>query len=304
MQRIAVTGAFGYVGREIATRAIAEGMAVTTLTSRTPDPGDPLAGVVDVRPLDFRRPDRLVEALTGVDTLYDTYWVRFPRGAVTHERAVAETSVLIAAARAAGVRRFVLISITGADPSSDLSYFRGKGELEAAVRASGMSWAIVRPTLVFGGNDILVNDMAWLLRRLPVMGIPGDGSYRVRPVHVRDVGEIAVRAGLADEDVTVDAVGPETLRYRDLVQCVADAVGVCTPIVPMPPWVVAAAAGVLGAVVRDVVLTRAEIDGLMAGLLVSDGPTTGSTVFTEWVAANGATLGRTYANELRRHYAG
>lgn len=221
---------------------------------------------------------------------------------MTFAQAVRNTLALFDAARQAGVRRIVHLSITGADPASALPYFRDKGRLEAALRASGLSHAILRPTVIFGREDILINNIAWLLRRFPVFAVAGDGRYPVQPVYVDDVAAIAVRAGREDQDLTVDAVGPETNAYEDLVRLVADALGRPRPIVHVPPALVRLAAGALGRLVRDVVLTGDEIAGLMAGLLVSTGPPTGPTRLSQWLRDHAAALGRAWASELERHY--
>lgn len=255
-----------------------------------------------MKPLAFDRPAELARSLEGVGTLYNTYWVRFEYGPVTFEQAVRNTLALFDAARQAGVRRIVHLSITGADPASALPYFRGKGRLEAALRASGLSHAILRPTVIFGPGDILINNIAWLLRRFPVFAVPGDGRYPVQPVYVDDVAAIAVRAAGEREDLTLDAVGPETYAYVDLVRLVARALGRPRPIVHLPPALVRVAAGALGLLVRDVVLTGDEIAGLMAGLLVSAGPPTGPTRLSQWLAEHAATLGVRWASELERHY--
>ncbi len=299
----AVTGAYGFTGRAIASQLLASGRRVVTLTNRAPS-NAPVADVVPARPLDFGRPGELRASLSGVDTLYATYWVRFQRGAISFERAVAESAVLFLAARDAGVRRIVHVSITGADPTSTLPYFRGKGRVEEILGGIDVPHSIVRPALVFGPGDILVGNIAWLLRRLPVFGIPGDGAYPVQPVHVDDLASLCVREGQRDGTTTVDAVGPEVLSFRELVRIVRSAVASHARLVQVPPRLALAAAGVVGLAVRDVVLTRDEIAGLMAGLLVSGAPPTCPTRFSDWVTREADRLGRSYSSELARHFAG
>src|SRR5262249_37427495 len=149
---------------------------VRTITG-DPSRADPFGGRVEAFPFSFDDPARLTETLRGADTLYNTYWVRFDWRGTTYAQAIANTRTLFAAAREAGVRRIVHVSITNPSESSSLPYFRGKAELERDLRESGISYAIVRPTVVFGREDILINNIAWLLRRLPLFVIPGDGSY-------------------------------------------------------------------------------------------------------------------------------
>ncbi len=297
----AVTGAYGFTGRVIARQLLDRGRRVVTLTNRVA-PSASLASLVPARSIDFGRPDLICSSLRDVDTLYATHWVRFDRGAVSFDRAVVENAVLFEAARQAGVRRIVHVSVTGADARSSLPYFRGKGRVEDALGASGVPHAIVRPALVFGPGDILVNNIAYLLRRLPVFGIPGDGRYRVQPVHVDDLAALCIRAAAGETPMTIDAVGPEVMSYRHLVASIGAAVGSRARLVNLPVPVVATTALVIGRLVRDITLTRDEIVGLMAGLLVSDGAATCPTRFGDWVDVEGPGLGRRYASELARHY--
>jgi uncharacterized protein YbjT (DUF2867 family) len=296
-----VTGAFGYSGRSIAERLLAEGRSVRTLTG-DPARASPFGGRVEAHPFSFAEPGRLVESLRGAATLYNTYWVRFPHGGRGFEQAVDNTRTLFAAAAEAGVERVVHVSITNADARSALPYFRWKGVLERDLRESGLSHAVVRPTVLFGRGDVLVNNIAWLLRRLPVFVVPGRGDYRLQPVHVDDLARICVEAAGRAEDVVLDAVGPETYTFEALVRVVRDAVGSKARLAHAPPELALALGGVVGRLVRDVVLTRDELAGLSASLLVSEAAPTGTTGFGAWLEAHGHALGRRYASELARHY--
>ncbi|MGH2581061.1 MAG: SDR family oxidoreductase, partial [Actinomycetota bacterium] len=190
-----VTGAFGYTGRYITARLLESGRSVRTLTGH-PNRPNPFGDRVAVAAFDFEDRRKLAGHLRGATTLYNTYWVRFPRGDVTFERAVAISETLIHAARDAGVRRIVHVSITNPSEDSPFPYFRGKATVERMIRDSGLGYAIVRPTVIFGREDILINNIAYILRRVPIFGIPGSGSYRLRPVSVEDVADICVRSGL------------------------------------------------------------------------------------------------------------
>jgi uncharacterized protein YbjT (DUF2867 family) len=294
-----VTGAYGYSGRYIAQRLLDAGRSVRTLTSRPTPPG----ARIETRPFSFDDRARLAESLRGAQTLYNTYWVRFPRRDVTYERAVANTNVLFAAAREAGVERIVHVSIANPDERSPLPYFRGKAVLEHALRESGTSHAIVRPTVVFGREDILVNNIAWILRRLPLFVVPGSGGYRLQPVYVEDLARICVELGASRDDAVVDAVGPETYTFEELVRVVRDAVGSHARIVHAPPGIAFALGSLIGRAVGDVLVTRDELRGLMDDLLVSGAPPLGETSFRAWVRSHASGLGRSYASELARHYA-
>jgi NADH dehydrogenase len=296
----AVTGAFSYSGSAIARDLLAAGHQVRTLTGH---PGRaPTDSGIDVRPLDFADPAGLRHSLQDVHTLYNTYWVRFARGGIDHEKAVADSRILFDAAAQAGVRRIVHVSITHADPGSRYPYFRGKGAVEEYLTSTGVSHAIARPAILFGQNGVLVNNIAWLLRHLPVFAIGGRGDYRVRAIHVDDLAGLCVRLGGRDDNVVVDAVGPQSLTFREMVTVIRAAVGSRAMVVSVPGSLIPPLSAALGLVLRDVLLTREEYQAMAEGLADSDGPPTGEIAFTDWVAKQGSGLGRSYANELDLHF--
>lgn len=297
-----VTGAFGYIGREIARQLLAQGHAVRTVTTH-PEKPDPFDGEVEARPYDFDNPERLVGHLRGAEVLFNTYWIRFAHGGATFAQANQNTRTLLAAARQAGVHKVVHISVTHPDLASELPYYRGKARQEMDVAGCGLPFAIVRPTLVFGRGDILVNNIAWLLRRFPVFPIFGGGAYRLQPVHVADLGRIAIRAAGASGDAVWDAAGPEILAFKGMVQMIRDRVSPRTWLVRSPPWLGLALGRLIGLLLGDVILTRAELDGLRQEKLVSNQPPLGTTLFSDWLAANATVLGRRYASEVARHFA-
>ncbi|MFH1464641.1 MAG: NAD(P)H-binding protein [Pseudomonadota bacterium] len=301
MELHAVTGAAGYSGRAIAALLLEHGVRVRSLTAH-PERPHPFGARLEVANLAWDDPDALARALAGVHVLYNTWWIRFAHGGVDHAVAVDRSRQLIAAAAHAGVERVVHTSITQPSLDSPLPYFAGKARVEAALRASGMSFAILRPAVFFGGADVLLNNIAFLLRRLPLFGVPGDGRYRFQPIHVEDFARLAVAQGAAREDVVLDAVGPEAYAYDDLVRLLARSVGRPARLVYLPPWMVLAASRLLGPLVGDVVLTREEIAGLMGDLLVSAQAPTGTTRLSAWLEEFGADLGRTWASEVARHY--
>jgi uncharacterized protein YbjT (DUF2867 family) len=297
----AVTGAFSYTGRYIAQRLLERGERVVTLTNH-PNRHDPFGGRVEIHPYSLNQPAEMVGALRGVATFYNTYWVRFAHGGTTYERAVENSKILIHCARQAGVRRFVHVSITNASIDSQFSYFRGKGQVEKALRESGLSYAVLRPTVVFGDGGILIQNIAWLLRRFPIFAIPGRGDYRLQPVFVEDLAELAVAAGGRSENETLDAVGPETFAFSELVQLIAQAIGSRARIWRVNPMLALALAKIAGVAVGDVMLTQEEVEGLMANLLVSSGTPLGGTKLSDWLNRNSASLGRSYLNELSMHF--
>jgi NADH dehydrogenase len=296
-----VTGAFGFSGQQIAKRLLVRGDKVRTLTNH-PQPESPLFNLIQTCPLDFSNRKQLTESLAGASVLYNTYWVRFAYGDVNHERAVQNTKLLIRAAEEAGVRRIVHVSITNPSIESHLPYFKGKAELELAIESSSLSYAILRPAVLFGEGDVLINNIAYMLRHFPIFAVPDGGKYHVQPIFVDDLARLAVERGQQSGDCVVDAVGPETYTYEELVKMIRSAIGSRSLLVHLPPAVVRLAAGVLGAILKDVVLTDDEIKGLMADLLVSRQPPTGTTGLAAWIKCHAVTIGITYASELRRHF--
>ena len=295
-----VTGAFGYSGRYIARRLLEAGQRVRTITNHQ-NQSDPLARNVEIRPLAFNDEKSLVESLRGASVLYNTYWVRFNHTRFKHSVAIDNTRRLFDAAVKAGVGRVVHVSITNPSEASPLEYFHGKAVLERALRESGLSYAILRPPVLFGKEDILINNIAWLLRKFPVFCVFGRGEYRLQPVFVDDLARMAVEWGRREENATIDAIGPETFTYRELVETIGRIIGKQRPIVEISPRVGYLLGSIVGKVVGDVLITREEIVGLMDGLLFVDfAPPAGTTKLTEWGTENAASLGRTYASELAR----
>lgn len=297
-----ITGAFSNSGNHIAELLLAQGRSVRTLTFH-PDREHPLQGRVDARRFNFDDPARLERDLEGIDTLYNTYWVRFDHGRSTFANAIENSRTLFFAAKRAGVRRIVHISIANPSIDSPLAYYRGKALVERALAEVGAPFTVVRPTLVYGGErDVLANNIAWMLRRLPLFGLPGRGDCLVQPVHVEDLARICVDGAGLSGDRAVDAVGPETLTFKAMVHLLRDAVGSHAPLVPMPPALMSVASRVLSLALRDVVLTPEEIKGLMADLLVSHEAPLGEIAFSEWLEQNSEAIGRSYANEVQRHF--
>ncbi len=301
-ETIVITGAFSYTGQYTTRLLLGRGYAVRTLTYH-PERAGSFGDRVPAFPYNFDRRDELIESLRGASTLVNTYWVRFPRGSSTFERAVENTRSLIGAAKAAGVRRIVHISIANPSLRSPLGYYKGKAELERAVEESGLSYAILRPTVIFGREDILINNIAWFLRHFPAFGIPGDGRYPIRPIYVEDMAQLIADSVEGRKNGVVDAVGPETFRFEELVRLIASEVRRSVSIIHLPMPLAYALTRVTGWFVRDTVLTWQEYQGLMSGLLGSESPDAGTTRLSEWLRANRESLGRRYASEVARHYA-
>ena len=296
-----VTGAFGYTGGYVARRLVDRGVRVRTL-SRRPPGRNPLGEQVETVPLDFSDTDGLRRSMEGAGVLYNTYWIRYARGRMTFDTAVENTGTLFEAAAGAGVRRIVHFSVTNPSHDSKLPYFRGKAQVEEMLMSLGVSYAIIRPTLVYGDGDLLLNNMAWALRRFPVFLVYGDGGYPVQPVHVEDVAVQAVDAGSRSENVIADAAGPETFSFEELLRLLASAMGVRTRLVRTPPSLGLALTQLVGLLKGDLALTRDEVAGLMDGLLTSGTEPTGATRLGEWLKENVDVLRRRYVSELRRNW--
>ena len=296
-----VTGAFGYSGRWIAHRLLEEGHQVRTLTNAI-GRDDPFNGEVEVHSLDFDDHVRLVESLRGAKVLYNTYWVRYnhPRRNFEHGIAVENSRRLFDAAAEAGVERIVHLSVAHPHKAPDWTYFRGKVAVEKILNESDYSFAILRPTVLFGGGrNVLINNIAWMLRKFPVFGVFGMGNYPIQPVHVKDVARVAVEQGRFRKNVTIDVTGPEKFRYKDYIGLMAKSMGLRRLIIPMPSifgWIFGK---LLGVFLQDLVITRAEIKGLKRGLMASDEEPRGVLKFSEWIAEHGSEFGNRYQNDLK-----
>lgn len=302
MSIIVVTGAFSYTGKYATRILLDRGHAIRTLTHHAQRPS-PFGNRVQVFPYNFDHPDALVKSLRGASALINTYWVRFPRGGSTFESAVQNTRTLIDAAKSAGIERIVHVSIANPSLQSPLAYYRGKAQLEDYVVGSGLSCAILRPTVIFGEEDILINNIAWFVRRFPVFGIPGDGSYGIRPIYVEDMAQLLADAAEDEQNAIIDAVGPEIFTFENLVKLIVRETRASTRLVHLPASIAYAATRVIGWFTGDVVLTWEEYKGLMANLLVTEGQATGQTRLSRWLAENGDRVGQDYASEVARHFA-
>jgi NADH dehydrogenase len=295
-----VTGAFSYSGRAIAAALTGTGRRVRTLTGH-PDRA-PHGSPLEVRPLDFDDQLGLVASLEGATTLYNTYWVRFAHGRIDHELAIANSRSLFLAAKRAGVQKIVHISITHPSANSPWPYFRGKALVERALAEAEVPYAILRPAILFGGDGVLLNNIAWLLRHLPVFAVGGRGDYRIRGIHIDDLAELCVDKAAERHDSVTDAVGPDRPTFFELVTSIRDVIGSRARIIHVPGTAVPLLSRLVGLALRDVLLTWDEYGAMANGLADTDGPATGPTALSDWLVAHGEDLGRRYANELERHF--
>jgi uncharacterized protein YbjT (DUF2867 family) len=297
-----VTGGLSYIGKHITQQLVAEGKRVVVLTGH-PNRPNPFGSQIRIAPFDFDTKTALAESLRGATTLFNTYWVRFDHGDVSFDKAVENTQRLIEAAKGSGIRQLVHLSVSNPSEDSPFPYFRGKAVTECMVRDCGLPYVIIRPTLVYGGEEeILVNNIAWLLRRFPVFAMPGLGGYRLQPIFVRELAELAVQKSRRPDNSTVDAAGPEIMKFEEMVRRIAKKIGRRPLCIPATPGMVLLLLKCVGFLVRDVVLTADELGALKAELLVSKEPPAGKTRFNDWLGEHADRLGHRYASELDRHY--
>ena len=295
----AVTGAFGFTGKYITKRLLIAGIQVRTLTD-SPGRKSDVTNYIEIFPYNFNHPEKLAESLRGVSVLYNTYWVRFNYKTFKHSVAVDNTLKLFEAAHKAGVKRIVHTSITNPSKNSPLEYFSGKAVLEEALMKSGMSYTILRPAVIFGKEDILINNIAWAVRKLPVFGVFGDGQYKLQPIFVDDFAQLAIEQSRSTDNRIIDAIGPETFTYKELVRTICKILDKNRPIISVPDTVGYFAGLIIGKVVGDVFITREEIKGLKSNLLCTHAPPAGKTKLTDWLRENKDTVGKKYASEIAR----
>ena len=294
-----VTGAYGFSGKYIARRLLEAGRQVRTLTNSLTR-SNPFNGTLSAFPFNFDDPRKLIESLRGATVLYNNYWVRFNHADFTYSEAVDNSRILFDAAKEAGIQRIVHISITNPSEDSRFEYFSGNAKIERMLIESGISYAILRPAVIFGPEDILINNIAWFLRKFPVFGVFGNGEYRLQPIHVDDLAKLAVAQGQKRENCIIDAIGPETYTYRALVKELGRAIGKSRPLISMPPIVGYSIGAMIGKLVGDVAITHDEIEGLMANLLYTESSPVGERRLSDWVREHAATIGMRYNNELAR----
>lgn len=298
-----VTGAFSHTGKSVARLLHSKGREIRTLTSRSAI-DNPFDFKVEAFPFNFENPNELRKSLEGANILYNTYWIRFPYKEMTFEKAIENSKRLIESAKEAGIKRIVHLSITNPSEKSPFPYFRGKAEVERMILESKLSYAIIRPSVIFSQEAILINTIAWLLRNFPIFAIPGSGNYLLRPVFVEDLARMMVEAGDQKEDITINAVGPGVFSFERIVRLIAKKIGSQAKFIHLRPEIALIFARCIGYLVKDVLITKDEIKGLMADLLFAEpsNKLKAKTAFSEWLEKNAENLGRRYLAELKRHY--
>jgi NADH dehydrogenase len=299
--KVSITGAFSYSGAYIAEAYLAAGWEVQTLT-RNPLRPHRLQGKIASFPLDFQNSDELIESLNGVAVLINTYWVRFDYQHSSFEQAINNSELLFNAAKIAGVKRIIHLSVSNPSFDSELPYYAGKARVEELLEESGLAHSILRPTLIFGEEELLVNNIAWLMRKMPLFPIAGDGTFRLQPIYVRDLAKMALEEANKKTNRILNAAASEVLSYRQLLEILKRISNSRSLFFQVPPWIAIALARLMSFVLRDVLLTRDELDGLMQERLYVGDECTKGVEFSRWAQENRQLLGRKYTNEISRHH--
>jgi len=296
-----VTGSFGYIGKYITQGLLAEGREVKTITTH-PDKPNPFNGKVEATHYHFNDPEKLTHYLKGCETLYNTYWIRFNYRGWSFDEALANTKVLFNCAKDAQVKKIVHISVTNVSLDDQLPYYHGKALQEKELKNIGVDYSIVRPSLVFGIEDILVNNIAWTVRNFPVVPIFGTGNYQVQPIFVEDLAEIAIKTASLEGSQIIDAIGPETFTYVEFLKLIGNELNRNIAYIQTPPFIGIFLGKIIGLFVRDIVLTKDELRGLMMNKLTSNQAPNGKTLFSQWLRENKDAMGPGYTSELKRHF--
>ena len=296
-----VTGSFGYIGKYITKELLERSREVKTITTH-PDKPNPFDGMVKASSYDFDNPEKLTRNLEGCETLYNTYWIRFNYRQWSFEKAIENTKVLFNCTKKAGVKKIIHVSVTNVSLQDKLPYYHGKALQEEALKKSGVEYTIVRPTLVFGIEDILVNNIAWTIRKFPMVPIFGSGMYKVQPIYVEDLATIAVEASGLNGSQIIDAIGPETFTYTQFLELISSELNRNIAFLHTPPSIGIFLGKLIGLFVGDVILTKDELSGLMLSKLTSDQTPNGNTLFSKWLQMNKNQIGIEYTSELNRHF--
>ena len=162
------------------------------------------------------------------------------------------------------------ISITNPNENSPFPYFRGKAIVEKHIINSGLNYLIIRPTVIFGGDlSTLINNIAWIIRRFPFFAIPGSGEYKLQPIYIEDLVDLALNTDFKSKKLIIDAVGPEIFAYKDLVRTIASKIGRDVRYFHTKPEIALFFGNIISYFVKDVLVTKDEIYGLMSNLLTS-----------------------------------
>lgn len=222
-----LTGASGYVGSAVLERLLAHGHQVTALVHRRPPQAR--SGVSFVQG-DVTDAVSLTRAMTGCEAVVHLVGIieERPRKGITFERIHVEgTRNMLQAAKSNGIRRYVHMSAIAASPDGPAKYQRTKWAAEEAVRASGLDWTILRPTVVAGPGNEVIRMLAGVLKWAPVFPIFGSGAYEMQPVPIETVAEAFARALELPQTIgrAYSVAGRDRVTYKQMVQAIASVLG-------------------------------------------------------------------------------
>ena len=299
--KIVITGATGYTGRCITKKLLNSKSNITTLVSNI-SRSNPFGNKIHIELFDFEHPNKLAQKFKGVDIFFNTYYVRFNYKKISFDKAVKNTRLLINAAKKAGVKKVVHISVVNPSKNSKFSYFRGKALIEDIIKKSGICYTILRPALLFGEGDILINNIAWMLRHYNVFFIPGNGNYKIQPIFVEDLADMAIKESKSKCNKVIDAIGPETFTYKQMVMMISKEIHSNSKIFNINSYMALLASNMVGHLVNDIILTKSELWAMKANLLFVNNKPTAKTKFSQWLKKNANKLGINYNSELKRNF--
>jgi len=229
-KKVFVTGGTGFVGRELMRQLVAAGYVARALVREGSVDKMALLENVEVHPGDITDAASLSGALAGCDAVMNLIGIirEFPgRGVSFQKLHVEATANLLAAAAEQGVGRFLHMSANGTRADGRTGYHRSKWQAEERVRSSSLDWTIFRPSLIFGPEGEFVRMLATMIRRLPVVPVLGDGSYRMQPVSIEQVAASFVKALDMTETIgaTYQLGGAESYSYDEILDLTAGALG-------------------------------------------------------------------------------
>lgn len=242
---VAMTGATGFVGSHVVQKLLRRDHDVRILSRHPETTGWLRDRGVEVVAGDLEDQASLRGLVAAADAVVHLVGIIVEVGAQTYQRVHVEgTSHVVGAAREAGVHRFVHMSALGARPNPEATrYHRTKAAAEDVVRTSGLSHAILRPSLIAGAGSPPLKMMVDMLRLSPVIPIIGDGKYQLQPVDAEDVAEVfAVAVERHDLQGTFDIAGLEPLTYHQMLNQLEQALGVKRRRVAVPVGMVRFAA--------------------------------------------------------------
>lgn len=259
---ILVTGGTGFVGKHLIKRMRKEGLPIRALV-RNPVTARPLKDLgVEVAEGDVSDTASLGDAATGVERVVHLVGIiQEAPGATFQGVHVAGTRNLLDAAQKAGVRHFLYQSALGARPGAASAYHRSKWEAEELVRASGMPYTILRPSLIYGPGDQFTIRLVDMIKHAPVLPVIGSGKSKVQPIFIDDVVTCLLRAVTSDRcfNKSYEIGGPEQLTYEEVTVAIAAAMNVKRPVVHMPLLFLKTAASLMETVLSRPPVTRDQL---------------------------------------------